>query len=78
MAQLLVRDIDEELVRKLLIRAAMHGRSVEAEHREILRQALSEQLQTSFKEIAAKIREMTAGGCHTPSEILQREGRDER
>jgi hypothetical protein len=31
-----------------------------------------------IKEIAAKIREMTAGGCHTPSEILQREGRDER
>jgi len=42
-----------------------------------LRQA-REQPQTSFKEIAAKIREMTAGRRHTPSEISQREGRDER
>jgi plasmid stability protein len=39
-AQLIVRSIDESLVKKLRIRAAEHGRSAEAEHREILRQAL--------------------------------------
>ncbi len=78
MAQLLVRNIDEEVVRKLRVRAAMHGRSAEAEHREILRQALSEEPRPSFKEIAAKIRELTAGRHHTPSEVLQREGREER
>lgn len=40
MAQLIVRNIDDELVRLLKIRAAHHGRSAEAEHREILREAL--------------------------------------
>lgn len=40
MAQLIVRNIDEELVRRLKIRAARHGRSAEAEHREILQEAL--------------------------------------
>jgi antitoxin FitA len=36
MANLIVRDIDESLVRALKQRAAHHGRSAEAEHREIL------------------------------------------
>ena len=40
MAQLIVRDLDEEIVKKLRLRAAESGRSVEAEHREILREAL--------------------------------------
>lgn len=40
MAQLLVRNLEEELVRALQVRAAEHGRSAEAEHREILRAAL--------------------------------------
>lgn len=43
MAQLIVRNLDEDLVRALHTRAARHGRSVEAEHREILRQALRPQ-----------------------------------
>jgi plasmid stability protein len=41
MAQLLVRNLDEELVRALQVRAAQHGRSTEAEHREILKEALA-------------------------------------
>lgn len=40
MAQLLVRKLEEEVVKRLRIRAAEHGRSAEAEHREILRQTL--------------------------------------
>jgi antitoxin FitA len=40
MAQLLVRNLEEELVHALQIRAAQHGRSAEAEHREILKAAL--------------------------------------
>jgi plasmid stability protein len=40
MAQLIVRKLDDELVRRLRMRAAQHGRSAEEEHREILRQAL--------------------------------------
>ena len=42
MAQLTVRNINEQVVRALKQRAAAHGRSAEAEHREILRAALLE------------------------------------
>ncbi|HEY3348239.1 MAG TPA: Arc family DNA-binding protein [Thermoanaerobaculia bacterium] len=40
MAQLLVRDLPEAVVRSLKVRAAKHGRSAEAEHRRILEEAL--------------------------------------
>jgi plasmid stability protein len=42
MAQLLVRNIEDQVVRALKIRAARHGRSAEEEHRQILRQALGQ------------------------------------
>lgn len=38
MAQLIVRNLDDALVRNLKRRAAEHGHSAEEEHREILRQ----------------------------------------
>ena len=41
MGQLIVRNIDGKLVRALKLRAAANGRSAEAEHREILREALA-------------------------------------
>ena len=51
MAQLIVRNLEEEVVQRLKVRAAEHGRSAEAEHREILRQALrSRKPAKSFKE----------------------------
>jgi len=78
MAQLIVRNLDEELVARLKLRAAEHGRSAEAEHREILRQALATEPRRSFRELAARVRSMTAGRTHTPSEVLLRKGRDER
>jgi plasmid stability protein len=40
MAQLLVRNIEDSVVRELKLRAVRHGRSAEEEHREILRGAL--------------------------------------
>lgn len=40
MAQLLVRKLEPEIVGELRKRAAARGRSMEAEHREILREAL--------------------------------------
>ena len=78
MAQLIVRNLDDELVLRLKQRAAEHGRSAEAEHREILREALIEQRGRSFWERAAEVRAMIGDRRQTPSEILQREGRDER
>ena len=48
--QLIVRNVDEGLVRALKRRAARHGRSAEAEHREILRAALHGEVErASFK-----------------------------
>ncbi len=40
MPQLIVRNIEDAVVKALRRRAARHGRSAEAEHREILREAL--------------------------------------
>ena len=52
MAQLIVRKLEETLVKKLKMRAAEHGRSAEAEHREILREALAPgRSGRSFKEL---------------------------
>ncbi len=50
MAQLLVRNLDSELVKKLKLRAAEHGRSAEEEHRAILRAVLEPKPGVSFEE----------------------------
>jgi len=49
MAQLIVRNLDPALVDALKKRAAEHGRSTEAEHREILRDALRARRSSSLK-----------------------------
>jgi antitoxin FitA len=51
MANLLVRGIDDALVQSLREQAASHGRSVEAEHREILALALRRTKKRSFAEV---------------------------
>jgi plasmid stability protein len=52
MAQLIVRNIEEELVQELKLRAARNGQSAEEEHRQILRRALGpERLLSSLKEM---------------------------
>ncbi len=73
-----VRNLEDEVVARLKRRAARNGRSAEAEHREILRQALRSEAEPTFGELAAKLRAETAGREHTPSEVLLRESRDER
>jgi plasmid stability protein len=78
MAQLLVRNVDEETVAWLKARAAANGRSVEAEHREVLRSARAASAPADFWERAAQLRAETAGRHLTPSEVLLRESRDER
>jgi antitoxin FitA len=75
---LIVRRLDEELIRRLKLRAARNNRSAEAEHREILKQALSGESNAAFKDIAAQLRALTHGRRHTPAEDLLREGREER
>jgi len=60
MAQLIVRNLDEELVRQLKVRAARRGRSAEAEHREILRDALK--ARGTGKTLKQRLLEMPAVG----------------
>ena len=73
-----VRNLDDDLIVRLKRRAARHGRSTEAEHREILRQALIGEVEPSFDALAAELRKLTRRRKQTRSEILLRAGRDER
>lgn len=76
MATLTVRNLDEALVRALRVRAAEHGRSAEAEHREILHQVLtagpSELGRAAIADRLEAFRRRTAGrGSEMASELLQ-------
>lgn len=73
-----VRNLDDDLIRRLKRRAGRHGRSAEAEHREILRKALASETEVDFFALAAELRTLTKGRKHTPAEELMREGRDAR
>lgn len=74
MSQLIVRNVGEEVVRALKRRAARHGRSAEAEHREILRTALSEDAErTSFKALLASIPDVGADQDFVVERDLPRE-----
>lgn len=72
-----VRNLDDKLIARLKWRATRHGRSAEAEHREILHQAPACEAETSFEALACELRKLTKHRSHTPSEILLREGRVE-
>jgi plasmid stability protein len=78
MGSLIVRNLDDRLIARLKQRAARHARSAEAEHRDILRQALASGTGPSFKEIAAELRKLMGGRRHTPAEALVRQGRRAR
>lgn len=69
---LLVLNIEEDLIVRLRRRAARNGRSTEAEHRAVLRQALSAEVEPSFLELVKRMRELTKSRRHTPAEVLQR------
>jgi plasmid stability protein len=75
-ATLTVRNLDDAVVRALRIRAAEHGRSAEAEHREILRQLLTTNREPSPRAAAlerlAEFRRRTAGrGSAAAAELLE-------
>jgi plasmid stability protein len=54
-AQLMVRNLNEDLVKALKQRAAKHNRSAEQEHREILQSALRGPRRRSLAEVLAAI-----------------------
>jgi plasmid stability protein len=83
MATLTVRNLDQDIVRRLRIRAAEHGRSAEAEHREILRLALmgDHDRRTDRQRVAerlAEFRRRTAGRGSPSATRLLHEARAER
>ena len=53
MANLIVRNITENVIKALKRRAGRHGTSAEAEHRKILTQALLRPAKRSFSEVIA-------------------------
>ncbi len=55
MPDLLVRGVDEQIVRALKARAGAHGRSAEAEHRAILAAALARPRRRSLAEVLASM-----------------------
>jgi plasmid stability protein len=80
MATLTVRNLDGDVVRRLRIRAAEHGRSAEAEHWEILRLALlgDDDLRAERQRVAERLAEFprrTAGRGSPASAQLLREAR---
>lgn len=71
MANLVVRNIDDEVVKALKARAGKHGISAEAEHRKILESAL---LSTRKKSFAAVLSTMPNVGKDADFERVQDEG----
>lgn len=55
MANLIVRNIDDAIVKALKLRASRKGVSAEAEHRKILEQVLLHPPQKSFAEVLCQI-----------------------
>lgn len=55
MANLIVRNLDEEIVRALKERAASHNRSAEAEHRAILESILTRPQRRNLARVLASI-----------------------
>ena len=55
MANLLVRNIDDDIAQALKQRARRHGISAEAEHRQILEQALKRPKRRSFLQLLAEM-----------------------
>ena len=71
MASITIRSLDDEVKRRLRIRAAEHGRSMEEEVREILRQAVGRE--KPAYDLAAAIRARVAPVGGVDLDLPQRE-----
>lgn len=77
MAQVLVRDLSDDVVRKLKSRARQNGRSLEAELRSILEQAVSATLTpVQVKARLRNVQAMFAGRRFSDSAVLIRRDRE--
>ncbi len=79
MATINVRQLDDDVVRRLKGRAADNHRSLEGEVRHILQSAVEDDVsakRASFLALAARLGRETEGRAQTPSEVLIREDRE--
>ena len=77
MAQVLVRNLDDDVVRALKAKAKLHGQSLEQELRLVLARA-ARPTAAERLELADRIRAMTRGGPQSDSTLLVRADRDSR
>ena len=79
MAQLTVRNVDDDIAAALKARAARAGRSAEAEHRKILEEALRPRENSNFFEQARSRRLKLPPGSPRTTDLLRDDRqRDER
>ena len=81
MAEIVLRNLDDDLKEELRRRAASNQRSMNAELREIVATALAQPRRSNraeLKALARDIRALSAVRRQTPSEDLLRESRDQR
>lgn len=76
MANVTIRNLDDEVVARLKDRAKANKRSLEAELREILSETAYRPSREEFRKLAARIRAMTPDVEQTDSTLLIREDRD--
>ncbi len=76
MGQLLVRDLDEDVIRRIKQRAAAHGRSTEAEHRCILEAAVRSGTDASPLETSRRLRHEIAEPGPDAAEIIRQERKE--
>ena len=76
MANLTIRNVSDEVVERLKYKAKQNGRSLEAELRELLKQAASRKTPEELLAIADRIAAMTPDVPQTDSAELIREDRD--
>lgn len=77
MANVLVRDLDDDVLRHLKAAAKAHGRSLQAEIHDVLRGASARNL-ADTRRLSAQWLKRLHGSKHTDSTALIREDRDAR
>ena len=79
MATINVRQLNDDVVRRLKRRTAGNDRSLEGEVPHVLAHSVDDDMATkraSFRALAARLRGKTEGRAQTPSEVLIREDRN--
>ena len=77
MANVLVRDLDDDVLKRLKASAKAHGRSLQAEIHEVLRNASARRL-AETRRLSARWLRRLRGTTQTDSTVLIREDRDTR